>query len=260
MQIENKNIIITGAGDGIGKEFVKILSPKNKLILLGRDIEKLYKLNKELNRNNYVLKCDISNEEDINLAYNAINNKFNKIDFLFNNAGISSAKQFDQYSSKEISEILNTNILGTILITKKFMNNLLQSKGCVVNIGSMFGDIAHPYYSIYSTSKFAIRGFSDSIRREYAHHGVKVFYAAPRATQTKALEKTNDIGKFFKMNIDTPDSIAKHIIKSIKKGTNSIYPKSIEKVFILIQKLFPKIIDNNLENISKNIYSKQYKK
>ena len=49
MQIENKNIIITGAGDGIGKEFVKILSPKNKLILLGRDIEKLYKLNKELN-------------------------------------------------------------------------------------------------------------------------------------------------------------------------------------------------------------------
>jgi len=118
MEIENKNIIITGAGDGIGKEFVKILSPKNKLILLGRDIEKLYKLNRELNRNNYVLKCDISNEEDINLAYNTINNKFNKIDFLFNNAGISSAKQFDQYSSKEISEILNTNILGTILITK----------------------------------------------------------------------------------------------------------------------------------------------
>jgi len=140
------------------------------------------------------------------------------------------------------------------------MNNLLQSKGCVVNIGSMFGDIAHPYYSIYSASKFAIRGFSDSLRREYNHLGVKVFYAAPRATQTKALEKTNDIGKFFKMNIDTPERIAKHIIKSIKKGRNSIYPKSFEKIFILIQKLFPRLIDNNLGNVSKNIYSSQHKK
>jgi short-subunit dehydrogenase len=254
MQIENKNIIITGAGDGIGKEFVKILSPKNKLILLGRDIEKLYKLNKELNRNNYVLKCDISNEEDINLAYNAINNKFNKIDFLFNNAGISSAKQFDQYSSKEISEILNTNILGTILITKKFMNNLLQSKGCVVNIGSMFGDIAHPYYSIYSTSKFAIRGFSDAIRREYAHHGVKVFYVSPRATQTKSLAVTNNIGKHFKMNIDEPYTVANLIINNVEKNNFYIYPKTIERTFLFVQKLFPKLIDNNLSKIAKKIH------
>ena len=255
MKLENKNIIITGAGQGIGKELALILGKKNNIILIGRDYVKLKLVKNELNtKNHLVVQCDISKSFEIAKAYSIINSQFNKIDIVINNAGISSAKKFDQYSEDEINNILDVNVKGTILFTHKFINLLKDSKGTLINIGSMFGDIAHPYYSIYSSSKFAIRGFSDAIRREYSHHGVKVFYVSPRATQTKSLAVTNNIGKHFKMNIDEPYIVANLIINNVEKNNFYIYPKTIERTFLFVQKLFPRLIDNNLSKIAKKIH------
>ncbi len=118
----------------------------------------------------------------------------------------------------------------------------------------MFGDIAHPLYAVYSASKFAIRGFSDALRREYAHQGLQVFYVAPRATQTPALENTSNYANYFKMNIDTAKAVATYIIQSMENNNRQIYPKSIERLFVWIQKIFPSLIDKNLGGIAKEIY------
>lgn len=257
MKLKNKNIIITGAGEGIGKELALKLSLHNNIILIGRNIKKIEDLKNKLNPNNHLtIQCDIAVKEDLEKAYNEIVNNYKSIDILINNAGISSAKKFNEYTDEEIEKVLDINIKGTILITKKFIEDLKKSKGAIVNIGSMFGEIAHPCYTIYSSSKFAIKGFSDALRRELNHFKVKVFYVSPRATKTQSLQQTDDIGKFFKMNVDEPEKVAKYIIKGINNNQFTIYPKSIERFFLFIQKFFTKLIDNNLSAISKKIYLK----
>ena len=257
MKLKNKNIIITGAGEGIGKELALKLSLHNNIILIGRNIKKIEDLKNKLNLNNHLtVQCDIAVKENLEKAYNEIVNKYKSIDILINNAGMSSAKKFNEYTDEEIEKVLDINIKGTILFTKKFIEDLKKSKGAIVNIGSMFGEIAHPCYTIYSSSKFAIKGFSDALRRELNHFKVKVFYVSPRATKTQSLQQTDDIGKFFKMNVDVPKKVANYIIKGINNNQFTIYPKSIERFFLFIQKFFTKLIDNNLSAISKKIYLK----
>lgn len=85
------------------------------------------------------------------------------------------------------------------------------------------------------------------------HQGLKVSYIAPRATQTDALNATKDYGKYFEMNIDHPVVVAENIIDGLKKQKNYIYPKSIERLFVFIQKMFPKAIDQNLNAKIKNL-------
>ena len=82
---------------------------------------------------------------------------------------------------------------------------------------------------------------------------LKFFYVAPRATATASLDKTKEIGKYFDMNIDKPEHVAKHILKEYQKSNLHIYPKSIERLFVFIQKLLPSVIDNNLNSKIKKI-------
>ena len=251
--MQNKTILITGAGSGIGKSLAQMLEKDNKLILIGRDQQKLQNI-KDKNPDHidfYI--CDIANPQHIDETFKTISEKFDGIDVLINNAGISDARPFMDYRYEKIKKIFDINVTGTIYLTKTFLPLVLKNKGTVVNVGSMFGDIAHPLYSIYSSSKFAIKGFSDALRREYMHEGLNVSYVAPRATQTDALDSTKEYGQFFDMNIDQPKVVAKHIIENVKQEKDYIYPKSIERLFIFIQKLFPRVIDKNLNAKIKHI-------
>jgi short-subunit dehydrogenase len=246
--VKNKTILITGAGSGIGKEISHLLENNNKLILIGRNLEKLQKIKSRNPEHIDIYVCDISNTTNIETTFQKISSLYSGIDVLINNAGISDARPFLNYTYEKIKKIFDINVTGTIYFTKTFLPLVLKNQGAVVNIGSMFGDIAHPLYSVYSSSKFAIKGFSDALRREYMHEGLSVSYVAPRATQTDALDSTKDYGQYFEMNVDQPKDVAKHIIENVKKDRDNIYPPSIERIFVFIQKIFPKVIDKNLNN------------
>ena len=256
MKIIGKTIVITGAGSGIGKELTLQLERNNHLILLGRDKDKLETVKQNCSNASScsTVICDLSNLASINAAINEIYNQCDHIDYVFNNAGISASVPFMKQEDTKIQNMIDTNVTGTILFTKKCLPLLLPNQGSIINVGSMFGDIAHPLYAVYSASKFAIRGFSDALRREYAHQGLQVFYVAPRATQTPALENTSNYKNYFKMNIDTAKVVATYIIQSMENNNRQIYPKSIERLFVWIQKIFPSLIDKNLGGIAKEIY------
>lgn len=244
--IQGKNIIITGATSGIGLELVQILVQHNNILAIGRDEKKLADLKRINSDHIHTFVADLSDISALDMIVKKILIKFNHIDALFNNAGISIAKKFLDTEQDEINHLFKTNVLSVFYLTRAFLEKIIESKGMIVNIGSLFGDIAHPLFSIYSSSKFAIKGFTDSLRREYLHTGIKIFYVAPRATKTPGLEKTMNIGKYFKMNIDEPRTVAEHILYSIDKGVYRIYPKTIERIFLFVQKFFPSLIDENL--------------
>jgi short-subunit dehydrogenase len=258
LKFKDQIVVVTGASRGIGLAIAKSFAEQGAtLAICSTNDEKASATAAEI-ANEYGVSAygkgvDISSFDSTAEFIKSVVDTYGKIDVLINNAGISDARPFMDYRYEKIKKIFDINVTGTIYLTKTFLPLVLKNKGTVVNVGSMFGDIAHPLYSIYSSSKFAIKGFSDALRREYMHEGLNVSYVAPRATQTDALDSTKEYGQFFDMNIDQPKVVAKHIIENVKQEKDYIYPKSIERLFVFIQKLFPKIIDKNLNEKIKHI-------
>jgi short-subunit dehydrogenase len=91
-----------------------------------------------------------------------------------------------------------------------------------------------------------LRGFSTALRREWADCGVGVTYAAPRATRTDAAAAFADLVAASKMSLDPPELVARRIWRAVESGADSVYPKGPEKLFVLIQRLFPRVIDRAL--------------
>jgi short-subunit dehydrogenase len=117
----------------------------------------------------------------------------------------------------------------------------------------MFGDIAYPLFAAYSATKFGLRGWSDALRRELAPLNVGVTYVAPRATRTPAASRFDNLIEPFGMTLDDPAKVGENIVKGIERDARTVYPVGPERLFVLIQRLFPGIIDTVAVNQVKGV-------
>ena len=113
----------------------------------------------------------------------------------------------------------------------------------IVNVGSVFGDIGYPLFAAYSSSKFALRGLSIALRREFKPFGIGVTYAAPRATKTGAAEAYGALFEPLQMRMDEPAVVADRIWRAVAKDADNVYAKGPERLFVLAQRLFPTLVD-----------------
>jgi short-subunit dehydrogenase len=120
----------------------------------------------------------------------------------------------------------------------------------VVNVGSIFGDIGYHEFTCYSAAKFALRGFSIALRREWKKKGIGVTYAAPRATRTDAADAFAGLIAKTKMSMDSPERVAQQIWRAIASGHDSVYAPAPERIYVLVQRLFPRVIDWSLSRSS----------
>lgn len=173
-----KTIIITGAGSGLGKELALGFSRQGyHLLLTGRSVDKLSAVKSEIEalggKADYAA-LDIRNMEDVS---NKIGEwcKSYSIFGLVNNAGIGHFGPFIESNEQQINEMLNTNVLGTILMTKAVLPVLAkQEEGQVINIISTAGLRGKVNEAVYVASKFAVRGFTESLQKEYEGSNVKI--------------------------------------------------------------------------------------
>ncbi len=168
-----RNILITGSGSGLGAELAKVYSgAKVRIILVGRDKDKLKITEEEIGNSSFesdILCCDISDTESINKLGLLIKNKYGQIDKLINCAGVGYFGSFPDMSLKEIDNMLNINVRGTILLTQKLLPSI---KTNVMNIISTAGLKGKVNEAVYVASKFAIRGFTESLQLEYKNSGI----------------------------------------------------------------------------------------
>lgn len=172
-----KTIIITGAGSGLGKELAHLFSQKGyHLLLTGRTLEKLITAKEEIIAQGGkadILLLDIGNAEDVSQKVEEISQTYN-IYGLVNNAGVGHFGPFVEMDEQHISEMINTNILGTLLMTKAILPQLLKgAEGRIMNIISTAGLRGKVNEAVYAASKFAIRGFTESLQKEYEGSGIK---------------------------------------------------------------------------------------
>lgn len=185
--MQNKVVIITGASSGIGKALaIKYASKGWDLVLAARRIDRLLELEKKLVGVNVLsVKTDVSVEADCKDLIDAAVKNFGKIDVLINNAGISMRASFDEVSLDVLRRLMDVNYWGTVYCTKFALPYLLKQKGSLVGVISTGGYIGLPGRTGYSGSKFAVRGFLDTVRIENLKTGLHVLVAAPGFTSSE---------------------------------------------------------------------------
>lgn len=187
MNITNNTILITGGGSGIGLEIAKVLSPANKIIIVGRNKEKLDAAAKDL-ENVFTIQADITNENDVNKLYEEVKTTFGGINILINNAGnayvYNLVTEGDIYS-KAVAEF-TTNYFAPLRLTDKFLPLLKeQNEAAIVNVSSIVGFVPGSHLPTYSDSKAALHSHTRLLRYELAKDtNIKVFELMPPLVAT----------------------------------------------------------------------------
>lgn len=244
---DQKRVLITGAGSGIGRALAVEAAQRGMVVALcGRRETALEATGALLGRESQhlIIPADITKPQDRRRIVEIIGGEWKLLDILVNNAGVVEGGAIEKFDDDALARTFLTNVIAPIALTRDLMPFLRAARPSrVVNIGSVFGDIAYPLFSGYSASKFALRGFSNALRREWKQTGIAVTYAAPRATRTDAAVAFDELIAHTKMRVDAPAEVARQIWHSVARGHDSIYAPAPERFYILIQRIFPQIID-----------------
>jgi short-subunit dehydrogenase len=247
MPREQKYVLITGAGSGIGRALAIEAAQRGMVVALcGRRETALEATGALLDQRSrhLIIPADITNPQDRRRIVEIITDRWKTLDVLVNNAGVVEGGAIEKFDDEAIARTFFTNVIAPMALTRDLMPLLLAARPSrVVNIGSVFGDIAYPLFSGYSASKFALRGFSNALRREWKQTGIGVTYAAPRATRTDAAVAFDDLIANSNMSVDAPAQVARQIWRSVARGHDSIYAPAPERIYVLIQRIFPQIVD-----------------
>ncbi|GAB0092771.1 hypothetical protein DMENIID0001_078050 [Sergentomyia squamirostris] len=199
-QWRDRTAVVTGASSGIGAAIAKDLVKAGMIVIgLARRVERIEALKKDLppnlQGNLHAVKCDVSKEEEIIKAFTSIDQKFNGIDVLINNAGILRLLDLIKSdNSIPIREVIDTNVFGLVFCTREAYKSMEKHgrNSHVVHINSIAGH-AVPFHhtmpstNIYSPSKFAVTAITEIHRQEFirSKHHIKVTSVSPGAVKTE---------------------------------------------------------------------------
>ena len=220
MNIEKKNIIVTGASGGIGKSIVEKLHKYGaKILATGTNEEKLNKLKNEL-KDIEILSFDISNHEKIEeFIENATAKLGGNLDCIVNNAGITKDNLTIRMSMVEWSKVIDINLTSTFLMSKFAIKKMLKNKsGKIINISSVVGHTGNVGQANYTASKAGIVAMSKSLAIEYAKKNINVNCVSPGFISTAMTDKIDDkfkqsiISKIPANRLGSPEDVANAVL------------------------------------------------
>ena len=228
--LEDKNIIITGASGGIGNSIVQKLYENGANILAsGTKIEKLEKLKTKF-QNIKILKFDISENDKIdNFVENCISKLGGNLDCIVNNAGITKDNLAIRMNLDEWTKVIEVNLTSTFLLSKFAIKKMLKNKsGKVINITSVVGHTGNFGQANYTASKAGIVAMSKSLALEYAKKNININCISPGFIKTNMTEKIDEkfkemiISKIPSARLGEPEDIANAVLFLASKQSNYI--------------------------------------
>ena len=246
MNVGGKSLLLTGATGGIGAAIAARLAGEGaRLILVSRNAYQLDDLRSTLaGAGHTTVAADISTRQGRETVVAACGGQ---LDGLINNAGINRFGMLENLADDQLQQMFDINTLAPIMLTRDLLPLLCDSAGFVVNVGSGYGSIGFPGYCAYSASKFALRGFTEALRRELADTPVRVLYFAPRATDTamnppEVVELNRELGNAT----DSPQRVAAELMTLLERGRGSRAVGIPERFFARLNALFPSLVDGAL--------------
>ncbi|MDX9928439.1 MAG: SDR family oxidoreductase [Bacteroidales bacterium] len=255
VNFNNKVVIITGASSGIGKaaafEFGKLGS---RVVLAARSEERLKAVSADMESRGYesiYVVTDVSKEEQCRNLIERTVETFGTIDILINNAGLSMRALFSEVDISVLRRLMDVNFWGAVYCTRYALPYLIANRGSLVGVSSIAGFHGLPGRTGYSASKFALQGFMETIRIEYLKTGLHVMVIAPgfTATEVRLRALTADGSEQGESprdekKMDTPEYVARWIIKGIKKKKRNKLLTWEGRLTALFQRILPDFVDS----------------
>ena len=208
LNLEGKIVIVTGGTVGIGKTICRIfLESGAGVVFTSRSSDEGLKVQNEfkrINKNCLFVKCDSTKEENIDNLMKVTENNFSKIDVLVNNAAAYIYKIMDKCNYSDFDLIYKTNLRGYFLTCKYVLPHLKKTKGAIVNISSIVGEVGQYYSSLYCATKGGITAFTKAIALDYARDNIRANIVLPGAVDTG----TSNIGREGS-DLDYPEELVK---------------------------------------------------
>jgi len=250
-QIRGANVLITGGANGIGKLMgLKCLQEgAANLVIWDINEDNLNKTQKEFSAKGYknvsTFVVDVSSVDDIEKSATEVLLEIGNIDILFNNAGIVAGKQsFWEYSAKDIDKTLSINVAGVMHVTRVFIQDMIkQRKGHIVNISSASALIPLPKGSVYASSKWAVLGWSESLRMELEKEGgdLHVTTVCPSYIDTGMFKGVSAPMLFPLLQ---PEDITTKIIRAVKENKTMLMQPDNVNIVPILKGIFPtKVFD-----------------
>ncbi len=222
-----KNIIITGSSSGIGEATAKLLSEKgHRLMLLARNEQKLELLKKEIGGSIEVAICDVRDAKRVNEIIVSVNDAWGNVDVLINNAGLGYFDKFANGTIEQWHEMVDVNIKGLLNCIHSSLPFLIESRGQIINIGSVASHQVFANSGVYCATKHAVFAISESIRLELADK-VRVTTISPGSVNTPFIDKTtneemlNEYKNYFAAGL-SPELVAEQILHAINSPLGSV--------------------------------------
>lgn len=248
MQLSTSRFLITGASGGIGQAMVEQLcSGGAHVLLVGRQSAALQALAQQFPGQVELIFADLRERPGRDAVLAAARN-FAGLNGLINLAGVNQFVLLEHQQDEAIADMVAINITATLQLTRHVLPLLRQKPNALlVNVGSTFGSIGYPGFAAYCATKFALRGFSEAMRRELADTHVKVLYVAPRATQTGMnAAAVVELNRELKVRMDDPQAVARQIVRAIEREREELYLGWPEKMFVRLNSLLPRVVDQAL--------------
>lgn len=253
MKAGSMRALVTGASGGIGRALAQELHARGASVLLvGRDDAALQATAAAIGGSGAtVATCvaDLATEAGrTHVLVEARQFGGHGCNVLINNAGVGDFRMVDALDDAAIEQLFAINAIAPIQLTRALLGHLrAQPEAAILNVGSVFGSLGYPGFATYSATKFALRGFSEALRRELADTRIGVHYFAPRATRTgmnaSAVERMNaELG----VAMDLPARVAAAACDLLEKGRRSAVFGWPEKLFVRINALAPGLVDGSL--------------
>ena len=250
MQPDQMTVLLTGACGGIGQLIARRLAALGaSLYLCGTDARVLAELQQELRaeaRSHQFIDAravDLTDDADTDAWLDRIAVS-RPVNVLVNNAGICRFQMFERLAESDIGLVMQLNSIVPMKLTHRLLPTMKQQpEARIVNIASTFGAIGFPGYAVYSASKYAVRGFSQSLGRELADTRVSVGCILPRATRTAInSERVVEMNRELSVAMDPPDKVAAAVVGFICSDRAELALGWPEKLLVRINSVFPALI------------------
>ena len=238
--LKGKTVLITGGGSGIGKLMGKLVLEKgSNLIIFDINAENLKTTISEFSKLGKIsgYQVDVSNPEEVAKTASLVKKEQLEVDVLINNAGIVVGKYFHEHSIPDIERTININTIAPMYVTREFLPQMMKrNSGHICNIASSAGLISNPKMSVYAASKWALIGWSDSLRLEMKQleKNINITTVNPYYIDTGMFSGVRSLVPVLK-----PEKVAKQVIRAIERNKIFLTMPWSMRFVRLSQGLFP---------------------
>ena len=257
-RLQGRRVLITGASGGIGAALAREFAQRGaRLLLCARREGELLKRQSELRSAGtacHVVPLDITQPESRAQLVDWITAEWQALDILVNNAGIGAIGSFEDAAPARLQSVMQVNFAAPVELIRCMLPWLRRGQDpMIVNMGSVLGHCAVPEKSEYCASKFALRGFSDSLRMELRRVGIHVLLVSPSTTSTDFFDNVIEgRGQHRKRWLEmTPEYVARRTVRAVSRRQRELFLPSAAGWMLWLAELFPGLFDAVLSHRGK---------